>query len=127
MARAKKEDGGWSLSSNEYRIGIAVLFAGLIGLLTWLGNGIITGQSEIRDELEVGNSNLNTMRGEVNALRTEITRLDTGQKGEAARLESMLRDQESRLTRTNDRQTDQADRLTRMETRMEAYLGSLKK
>lgn len=117
MARAKQQS-EWSLTSNEYRVGLAVLFAALIALLTWLGNGIITGQTEIRNELEIGNSNITSLRGEIMSLRGELTRVETSSKADATRLEGLIRDADSRLTRTNDRQTDQADRLTRLETLM---------
>lgn len=75
-------------------VAIATLFTLLIGLISWLGNGLIAGQSAMREEIIAARGQLAQYRSDIENART-------------------------RADRTNDRQIEQDRRLTVIETRLD--------
>ncbi len=72
----------WAISSDInvvaiYRLATAAMFTILLGMVGWLGSGLISGQSEIARQVAVGNSQLANEAGLVDAANHRIDMLAT--------------------------------------------------
>ena len=85
MAKAKPQPGparrvAWSIASDInvvaiYRVVSGAMFMIIIGLVSWLGSSLISGQADIAKQMAVGNVNITNAAGLIDAANHRIDML----------------------------------------------------
>lgn len=111
---ATRRNGGDSLTT-IYRSAIGGLLAVLIGLVTWFGDGLFKGQSELKDTV----SNLaNQLQQEIGNRSTELATI----RGDVGRNTGNLDALSQRVNAQGSNMTTQRDGLIQLRTQFDDYV-----